>query len=206
MRQVIYVLSTDNPMPAVFAAAMAQGKIRPVRQDRLSAGEIAGAAGLIACVGLDQVGMMEHRQAVEAMLDAGGGTVFCGHVLRPFVDRLELFVPLTGNRRSDYVLTRLADHPVFAGIDAKTLEANRGVAGFYGRGHNPPPSGATVLTGLGPDLAPVDWVWHRPAGGALFVHSGNDLWGVGDDPAVKAQIAHRLVSWCLEGGRREMAA
>jgi len=140
------------------------------------------------------------------MLDAGGRLVFCGHVLRPFVYGLEHFIPLADKRRADYVLTRLAEHPVFAGIDAKTLEANRGVAGFYGRGHNPPPPGATVLNGLGPDLAPVDWVWHRSAGGVLLVHSGNDLWGVGDDPAVKTLIAERLVSWCLEGRRAEIAA
>lgn len=206
MKKVIFILSTDAPVPDVFSTQTAAGSLVPIRQDRLSNDEIETAAGLIGCVSVDQIDLMERQGSIARMLDAGGRMVINGHVLRPYVDGLWAFVPLAGPRRPDYALTRLADHPVFADIPAAQLETNRGVAGFYARGHNPPPAGALVLTGLGPQQAPVDWVWRRPQGGALFVHSGNDLWGVGDDLRLKRLIAERLVRWCLAAPSMEKAA
>jgi len=203
-RHVIFIVSTDAPIPPQFDEMQSEGRVHPVRQDRVTPEIIAGAAGLIATASVDQIDLLEKRDAIERFLDAGGRMVINGHAMRPYVRELQPFVPLTTPHRPDYVLTRLANHPVFAGIPAQTLETNRGVAGFYGRGHNPPPAGATALTGIGPERLPVDWVWQRPGGGALFVHSGNDLWGVGDDPAVKRSIAERLVDWCLAGSHAEV--
>lgn len=206
MKPVIFIVSTDAPIPNVFATKVAEGTVVAVRQDRLTNEEIGQAGGLITCVSVDQVDLMERRNAIARMLDAGGRMAINGHVLRAYVEGLAPFVPLKAPRRADYVLTRLNDHPVFEGITAGQLEANRGVAGFYGRGYNPPPAGATPLTGLGPENLPIDWIWQRPQGGALFMHAGNDLWGVGDDSGVKRLIAERLVRWCLEGQFAEQQA
>ncbi|QKV18653.1 hypothetical protein [Oricola thermophila] len=203
---VVFVLSTDAPMPAVFDGAEGAGRVRPIRQDRLAPDVILAASGLIVTTSVDQIDLLRKGDAIEGFLDRGGRMVINGHVLRPYVRDLRPFVPLEAPHRPDFALTRLADHPVFEGIPARALETNRGVAGFYGRGHNPPPEGAVALTGIGPDRLPVDWTWRRPAGGALFVHSGNDLWGVGDDPAIKRRIAERLVDWCLAETRAEVEA
>lgn len=205
-RHVIFIVSTDGPMPKQFDELQSEGLVHPVRQDRLTPAIIAAASGLIATASVDQIDLLEKRDAIEDFLDRGGRMVINGHVVRPYIRELAAFAPMEKPRRGDYALTRLAAHPVFEGIEAKALETNRGVAGFYGRGHNPPPPGATAITGIGPKLLPVDWVWRRPAGGALFVHSGNDLWGVGDDPAVKTAIAARLVGWCLEDNHAEAIA
>ena len=80
------------------------------------------------------------------------------------------------------------------------------MAGFYGRGHNPPLPGATHLTGIGPDRLPVDWEWLLPGGGGLFVHSGNDIWGTSDDAAANALVAERIVAWSLAGRSARAAA
>ncbi|MEF2070272.1 hypothetical protein [Consotaella aegiceratis] len=195
-KPVLIILSTDAPLPPPFAPLERDGLISAVRQDRLSAADIDAAAGLVASAHVDQLDLMERQESLERFLDAGGRMVFNGHVVRPFVQGLKPFVPLVRPHRGDFDLARLAEHPVFSGIAARSLETNRGVAGFYGRGHNPPPDGAVAITGIGPGRLPVDWEWKRPQGGALFVHSGNDLWGVGDDPEVKRRIAARLVAWC----------
>jgi hypothetical protein len=203
MKPVIYIVSTDALIPEVFSRPLGEGLVEPVRQDRLTDEAIEGAAGLITGLHVDQIDLLGKRGAIARMLDRGGRMAINGHVLRPYVEEFGRFVPLQRPRRADYVLTRLHDRPVFEGISARQLETNRGVAGFYGRGHNPLPEGAVPLTGLGPDLAPVDWVWRRPRGGAVFMHSGHDLWGAGDDPGTTRLIAERLVRWCLGGSHSE---
>jgi hypothetical protein len=206
MKPVIHILSTDSPAAPQFGDAIAQGRLVPIRQDRLTNDDIEAAAGLVTCVGVDQIDLMERRAAIETMLGRGGRMVINGHVLRPYVAGLAPFVPLQQKHRQDYVLTRLNDHPVFEGISGPRLETNRGVAGFYARGHNPMPPGALALTGLGRDKVPADWVWLRPQGGAIFMHAGNDLWGLGDDAQLKREIAERLLRWCLDGQKVEVAA
>jgi hypothetical protein len=124
-------------------------------------------------------------------------------VVCPFVDGMLPFVPMASKRRADFELQRLAAHPVFAGISAIEHTEQKGVAGFYGRGHNPPLAGALALTGIGPDSLPVDWEWLLPNGGGLFVHSGNDIWSAADDASVNSLVAARLVSWSAAGRQAE---
>jgi hypothetical protein len=143
---------------------------------------------------LDQIRAETWRPALERLLDRGGRIFVNGHVARPFVDGLAPFV-LSGRGQVDLAQTVLADHPVFAGVDRATFQRRRGVAGFYGRGHNPMPAGATALTGVGRDRAPLDWVWRRPAGGAVFSHAGNDLWGNTEDAATNARLADNVIAW-----------
>jgi hypothetical protein len=71
----------------------------------------------------------------------------------------------------------LADHPLFEGVSGQDLTFRRGVAGFWGRGHNAAPDGAVLLNGMDeePALAPIDWIWQRPGGGIVISHAGNDF-------------------------------
>lgn len=151
--------------------------MRLVRERDLTAGHFAAASGLITTTHLDQIGFMRHAAAVEALLDHGGRWVFNGHVLRPLVAGLAAYVPLAKPRRADYVLTRLFEHPVFAGIDQNALEENKGVAGFYGRGHNPMPRGGTAVNGIGPERLPIDWDLALATGGRILSHAGNEILG-----------------------------
>jgi hypothetical protein len=90
----------------------------------------------------------------------------------------------------------VSEHPVFAGVDTDDLSFRKGVAGFYGRGHNPPPAGARVLQRLSsPDGPPLDYVYHRPDGGRVLMHSGNDLWMYANDETSARRIAPQLLDW-----------
>lgn len=188
-----------EPTTGMDAAPMAHhidaGRVTAVREIELTEGHFANASGLITGIHLDQLGFLRFSDAVEALLDRGGRWIFNGHVLRPLIEGLRLYVPLPSQRRADLDQMRVGDHPVFSGIDQKKLEENRGVAGFYGRGHNPPPEGAMAINVIGPDSMPIDWVWHRPRGGAVLCHAGNDFWSCGDDPDIRARLLDRAVQW-----------
>lgn len=176
-----------------------------VRQVDLTPSDFDAACGLLATAYLDQIDFEARTTAIAEFIETGGRIVFNGHIVRPFIKGMRPFVPLAMQRRSDLAIERLASHPVFAGISVQAHATQKGVAGFYGRGHNPPLAGATGLTGIGPDRLPVDWEWLLPGGGGLLVHSGNDLWAVSDDAGVNASVADRLVAWSLAGRTERVA-
>lgn len=192
---VLYVHSHYGMTESLFDQAITEGKVRLVRERDLTAAHFAEASGLITTLHLDQIGFLRHAAPVKALLDRGGRWIFNGHMLRPIVPGLGIYVPLAEQHRPDYALTRLHEHPVFAGIDQKALEENMGVAGFYGRGHNPMPPGAIAINGLGPRRLPVDWDWALPGGGHILSHAGNDFWSSGDDDALKQVLAGRAAAW-----------
>jgi hypothetical protein len=193
---VLLVHSHYGPTPAAYAGAVDAGRVAVVRERALTPGHFAAADGLITTTHLDQVGFLARMPAVTALLDRGGRWFFNGHILRRFLPELDPYVPLDRPRRPDLSLTRLNEHPIFAGIDQKSLEENRGVAGFYGRGHNPMPSGGLAVNGIGPGRYPVDWEWSRPAGGRLFSHAGNDLGGMGGSTGAGPLLTERIIAWC----------
>lgn len=194
---VLLIHSHFGPTPPVYAQAIAEGRAVSVRERQLTAEHFANAEGLITTMHLDQVGFMAQAQAATALLDRGGRWFFNGHILRRFVEDLEIYRPLEKPKRPDYALTRLAEHPVFAGIEQKSLEENKGVAGFYGRGYNPLPPDGLAVNGIGPGLHPIDWEWQRPQGGRIFSHAGNDLFGIATEKGHGPVLAERTIAWCL---------
>jgi hypothetical protein len=195
-RAALLIISADGPPSAAFAKAIDAELLRPVRQAELDDDRLARARGLITTMHLDQIDFAARTNALTAFFDRGGRLAFMGHLARPFLPELAPFVPLASGRRQDFALVAKGSHPIFEGIDRARLETRRGVAGFYGRGYTPIPRGGRALTGLGPEKAPIDWVWERPDGGEILMHSGNDLWSVCDDAAVNVLLAERLAAWC----------
>jgi len=196
---VLFVQSHSGSPGAVFEQAAAAGDLLVVRERELTPAHFDAAGGLITTIHLDQIGWLDHAVPVQRLLARGGRWVFNGHVLRPFLPGLAVYMPIIAPRRDDFALTRLADHPVFAGIDQQQLAKNRGVAGFYGRGHNPLPVGGMAINGIGPNRLPIDWEWSPPEGGQILVHAGNEFWGCGDDASLKTRLAERAIAWA--GGR-----
>jgi len=132
---------------------------------------------------------------VEAFLDGGGTLVFNGHVAWPMLPEFSPFRPLDRFNVDALQIHRLADHPVFEDVSTEHLTYRRGVAGFYARGCNPPPEGAVLLHGVGPDRLPCDWIYERPGGGRIFMHAGNDLWMYVGSTDTTARIAPQLCAW-----------
>lgn len=194
--ETLLMLSGDGPAPKSFDSPIASGALACVRQTELDDARLAAARGLVTTMHLDQVDFARRAAALEAFFDRGGRLAFMGHLARPFLPELSPFIPLGSGRRSDFALIALGAHFVFDGLDRSRMETRRGVAGFYGRGHAPIPPGGRALTGVGPSAAPIDWIWQRPAGGAILMHAGNDLWTVCDETSVNVALAERIVTWC----------
>ncbi|MBN9304745.1 MAG: hypothetical protein BGO82_11445 [Devosia sp. 67-54] len=196
---ILYIQSHSGGPGAGVARAAQAGDVAIVRERELTPDQIEAADGLITTTHLDQIGWLAYAVPVQRLLARGGRWVFNGHILRPFLPGLAVYMPLLAPKREDLALTRLGEHPIFAGIDQQLLAKNRGVAGFYGRGHNPMPPGATAINGLGPGHLPIDWHWRLPTGGEMLVHAGNEFWGCGDDAELKDLLVYRTIAWT--GGR-----
>lgn len=193
---VLYLHPGDGSVPKPFEAACAAGDLRWIRQTDATAADLDGINGLILPHAIDQIALMEMKPTLEAFLDRGGRLAMHCHVLRKFLDGLEIYVPMQAPKRADFDLIRLQDHPIFGDIPPEAFASCKGVVGFYGRGSNPMPEGAEPVQVFGEKAIPVDWQWQRPKGGTVFSHAGNDLWVVGDFPEVRAAMGSRLVNWC----------
>lgn len=182
----------------LFQLAVEQGFGKVVRERDLTQAHFDEAAGLITTTHLDQPGFLAWSDATQALLKRGGRWFYNGHIMRQLIPGLHIYQPIVRAKRSDLVLTWLNDHPIFAGIDQQSFEENKGVAGFYGRGHNPLPEGALAVNGVGPNQYPLDWEWNVPGGGKMFSHAGNDLGaGMANVNPTHAVVAPRILAWTL---------
>lgn len=172
---------------------------------RLHETDLSDYAALLLPAHLDQRYFGQITAQIETFLGQGGTLVFNGHVAWPMLPEFSPFVPLPHIDLEHLQVRRVAGHPVFDGVDMQDLTYRRGVAGFYARGHNPPPPGAVPVTGLGPELVPCDWVYERPSGGRIFMHAGNDLWMYAGSPCSAARIVPQLCQWAAAGGREDHA-
>lgn len=194
-KRAIWLKSAFADPPGPVMAAAEDGHITIVPQRDLSRATLFEHGGMVTSMQLDQDHLLAFTDDLRDWLGAGARWLFNGHMVRPILTEMVPFQPIPRPGRADFVQTRLSDHPLLDGIDAELLEANRGVAGFYGRGHNPLPPGARPITGLGQAQVPVDWHWPWQGGGAVFSHAGNDLWGAGLEHGLGPRLVMRAVDW-----------
>ena len=157
--------------------------------------DLAGCRGLLIGLHADQRYLAARRGQLDDFLSRGGTIVVCGHVGHPFLAELAPFEAIPNYRLGDLVVNREAMHPVWDGVDPAHLSRRRGVAGFYGRGANPPPPGARIINSLGPGRYPVDFECRPAAGGRLLVHAGADLWGYYGSGTTADRIMPQLLDW-----------
>lgn len=149
---------------------------------------------------IDQRGLQRQAPWLTAFLDGGGILLWNGPVAHSPMPDLQPFVPQPQRNLAGLRVRRLAEHRLMTGIADEDLTFRRGVAGFWGRGHNPPPPGALLLNGLGtePLEAPVDWLWQRPLGGWLLMHAGNDWLSFAQPGTPAGQLVDNLIDWSRE--------
>lgn len=172
------------------------------RVDRLDCYALAKAdltpyAGLVVPAMADQEHLARHRGVLLDYLDGGGVIVFGGHLHRDWLPGASAFVPLEARSLRGYHVTFVADHPVFDGVDPHDLTFRRGVAGFFARGHHPPPDGATILTRLSGGQ-PSTYLDQVSTGGTILVQSSCDLLGyAGGLDSTAARIPGQLLDWVV---------
>ncbi len=168
--------------------------------------DLAAYAGLVVPAMIDQEHMGRRRAVIDDYLEAGGVVVFGGHLHRHWLAGASAFVPLAAPSRARYEVVVVADHPVFRGVDAADLTYRRGVAGFFARGHHPPPEGAEILTRLAGGQ-PATYVDAVSTPGTILVQTSCDLLGYAGGPeTTAARIPGQLLDWIVAESCRRRAS
>lgn len=154
----------------------------------------------------DQEYLARHRDVIHRYLDGGGVLLFGGQIHRDWLPGASRFVALDPPSLRAYRVAELAPHPIFDGVEPDDLTFRRGVAGFFARGHHPPPPGAEVLVRLagGEPATYLDRVSTR---GTVVVHANGDLLGYGGQAdSTAARLPGQFLDWArAESGRRRAA-
>jgi hypothetical protein len=193
---MILVLTTGF---ADGAAARLAGKgveVAALDQYDLGAGHLDGPCALVIGMHCDQRFLAARAGLIAGFLNRGGRVVASGHHAYPFLPGIGGYRSPDQPTLADLAIHRLADHPVWAGVEGPDLTFRRGVAGFYGRVWHQPPDGALVVNGIGRDRRPLDFVYPVGAGTVLF-HGGNDLTGYGGADDSSGRILPQLRDWMM---------
>jgi hypothetical protein len=155
---------------------------------------LEGYAALVVPAMVDQEHLSAQRTVIRRYLDGGGVVLFGGHLHRHWLPGAFMFVPLEIRAHRDYEVAWVGDHPIFDGVDPSDLTYRRGVAGFFARGHHPPPDGAEVLVRL-VGGQPVTYLDRCSTAGTILVQSSGDLWGYYGLDSTAARIPGQLLDW-----------
>jgi hypothetical protein len=200
MARFLFVWSTSE-LPGPIASPPDNHVIVPVDQyelDSLGEEDFAGFDGMILCMHADQRHLVRIAPRLNRFLETGSILVN-GPVAYPFLPQLAgSFEPLHRRGVRDMEVAIVSPHPAFVGVEARDLTFRRGVAGFWGRGRQPAPAGAEILTVLGPDRVPFDWCLVRERGGRLFVHPGNCVWTFAGQDTSAGRVWPQLLAWLGE--------
>lgn len=186
---VLVTMGSESPLVRRFPR-----QVRALDMYDLPTADLSDVRGLLLGMHCDQRLLARLQPRLTDFVQRGGRVAACGQVARPFLPGLARFVPLHSYRLADLVVYRLAAHPVWEGVALDELTYRRGVAGFYGRGHHPPPEGALVVNGLGAARLPLDFIYPLGQGRVLF-HGGNDLWGYASEATTASRLTPQLLAW-----------
>jgi len=172
-------------------------QLTQIDQYELPETDLSALAGVVVSSQADQDFLYQHRDSIRTYLDEGGVVAFSGHISRPWLPGAGTFEPKQIDSADDYAVKETTDHPVFEGVAMDDLTYQRGVAGFFARGHNPPPEEATVILRLA-DGEPVVYVDEVTTDGTIFAHSGNDLIAFDRRETSAKRVPPQLVTWIRE--------
>lgn len=173
---------------------------------RLTQTELSRFAVLVIGSMIDQEHLARHRGVIRAYLDGGGVLLFGGQLHRDWLPGASRFVPIAPPSLRVYRVTQIAEHPIFVGVEPDDLTFRRGVAGFFARGHHPPPPGAEVLVRLSGG-EPVTYLDRVSTAGTILLQANGDLLGYGSgSDSSAARIPGQLLDWALKESARRRAA
>lgn len=178
---------TGRPTPGV--------EVVPVDMYALATTSLIPYRAVLLGTHADQYELKRMQSRLEDYLSGGGIIVYCGHVVHPFLHMLTPFRPIEDYTIEDLKVALDTSHVIFRGVEPNDVTFRRGVAGFFGRGSNPPPASARVVATLAKGTVPIDWEI-RVGAGTFYMHAGSDLWGymnMGDASA--RRIPLQLLEW-----------
>ncbi|MEM7445893.1 MAG: hypothetical protein AAF414_21405 [Pseudomonadota bacterium] len=198
MTRPLAYLSPRTGVAAPFSDLAPEGlRLETVPEQTLTDHRPDRFGALLVPMHIDQRRFANATRWISRFFQAGGTLVFNGLLGYPFHRKLKRFEPLVSPRLRQFRVRVDANHPVWRGVDPDDLTFRRGVAGFYGRGCNPPPPSAQIIGTIDQGNCAVDWQWHPREGGRLLMHAGNDLWMYARDKTSAAALTPQLLHWCM---------
>lgn len=159
--------------------------------------ELSRFAVVVVPAMIDQEHLAANRSVIRAYLDGGGVLIFGGQIHRDWLPGASAFEAISPPSLQAYRVTEIAQHPIFEGVEPDDLTFRRGVAGFFARGHHPPPDRAEVLVRLSGGQ-PVTYVDRFSTAGTILVQSNADLFGYAvEDTSTAARIPQQLIDWAV---------
>ena len=143
---------------------------------------------------IDQKFLFKHKDIIREFLDDKKILVFSGNLYLDWLPGGSSFIPKTIQNYKDYEVSVDHYHPIFAGVEEDDMTYNKGVSGFFARGHHPIPEGAEVLLTL-PGGEPITYIDRNSTKGTILVHVGNDLFGSMNARGTKKRIGPQLMQW-----------
>ena len=163
---------------------------------------------------VDQEYLYEHRGIITEFLEDRKIICFFGNLVTEWLPGARPFIAKEIHNHLDYDISIAKPHPIFEGVLEEDMTVNKGVKGFFARGHHPLPTGAEVLLTL-PEGEPVTYIDRDTTLGTIFVHSGGNLFEPARmDKTVKkttSRISPQIMQWtqneykCLQEGVVENA-
>lgn len=156
---------------------------------------------------VDQDFLVEEKHIIEQFLAEGKIVCFFGNLVTPWLPGQEMFIAKEIKWHGDYNVTIVKPHPIFEGVTEEDLTINRGVKGFFARGHHPAPVGAEVLLTL-PAGETITYIDRHSTNGTIFVHVGFCFFtisGSGMQPVIKKttdRIPAQMLQWAEEEAER----
>lgn len=156
--------------------------------------DLSGYKCLVITGLIDQELLLTQKEKIRQFLDQRKVLVFSGNLFLPWLPGGSAFIPKTIRNHSDYDVSILQPHPIFEGVQTCDMTYNKGVAGFFARGHHPLPKDAEVLLTL-PGGEPITYIDRTSTKGTILVHAGNDLFGYNHPGKSTGRIALQLTQW-----------
>lgn len=136
--------------------------------------DVSGYKCMILVNFVDQDYLYEERARIAEFLADRKIVCFFGNVVTDWLPGAKPFIAKEIRSHLDYDISIAKPHPIFEGVLEEDMTVNKGVKGFFARGHHPQPVGAEVLLTL-PGGEPVTYIDRDTTAGTIFVHSGGNL-------------------------------
>ena len=136
--------------------------------------DLSGYKCMIIVSFVDQDYLYEERDIIARFLENRNIVCFFGNLVTDWLPGAKPFIVKEIRSHLDYDISIAKPHPIFEGVLEDDMTINKGVKGFFARGHHPQPAGAEVLLTL-PGGEPVTYIDRETTVGTIFVHSGGNL-------------------------------
>lgn len=142
----------------------------------------------------DQENIYMHKNVIDKFLSEGKIVVFFGHLFRPWLPGAPLFMPEKIKHFSDYNLYPQKDSSIFKGVLTDDMTFNKGVAGFFSRGHYHADEKSEVHLKFKSGHI-CSYADRHSSKGTIFVHAGRPLLGYHSQGKTTDVLRLQFIEW-----------